>query len=1550
MDTGRVVMIRYEEDGVLRVGSGLQVGGHHVLTAAHVAQGTGHSVLIGPREFPAMILLRSPDPAVDLAVLDVPDAEDLEWLGFARVDRETVATIQGCVAVGFPAFTKDENGHRRREQVAGFIPTASGYTAVPGKGMKPGFLSLKATGPGIRDSLPGGDLEQSPWAGMSGAVVVSADNRILGVVRHHNRPEGAGTLALTPVGAIDLLPEPDQAAFWEALRVTDPDRLPLLPRGQPVEPLVGLAEPLAGNNELPLIENLDPYQLGATPSRYGRKNSFGQHDQYVPRTHENVDARVEAALEPGRMVLIVGPSKAGKTRTAFHAMLARWPQAALLGPTPPALASLARHPRLANSSDPLIVWLDDLQRYLTGVPEPLTPALLTSLLARNGPTMVIATLRTEERTRLVRDTGELTRDARRVLEEATQVKLGPTSDHLEEQVAARAFYPDEDLSVFGLAEQLAGAPALLEQYLDARHTAPVVHAIILTAVDWVRVGIPWPVPEMDLSALALQTLEAKFGIIISPKKIRKKIAEVATPPVGAGRVAALATMLLPDRSSGYLPFSYLVASDDGQGGEPRPIPEEFWSRALERVDPYDAFSIGFAAYERNDSNVAIYAFKLAADSGNIAAMVNLGVLLTNLEPPDPVGARTWYEKAADAGDTAAMNNIGVLLANLEPPDPVGARTWYEKAADAGNTAAMNNIGVLLANLEPPDPVGARAWWEKAADAGNTDAMNNIGLLLANLEPPDPVGARAWYEKAADAGNTAAMNNIGGLLANLEPPDPVGARAWYEKAANAGNTDAMNNLGLLLANLEPPDPVGARAWYEKAANAGNTAAMNNLGILLAGLEPPDPVGARAWYEKAANAGITAAMNNLGLLLEGLEPPDPVGARAWYEKAANAGITAAMNNLGLLLEGLEPPDPVGARAWYEKAANAGDTAAMNNLGILLEGLEPPDPVGARAWYEKAANAGNTAAMNNLGILLTGLEPPDPVGARAWYEKAGDVGNTDAMNNLGVLLEGLEPPDPVGARAWYEKAGDAGNTAAMVNLGVLLAGLEPPDPVGARAWYEKAGDAGNTDAMVNLGVLLAGMDPPDPVGARAWWEKAGDAGDTDAMVNLGVLLAGMDPPDPVGARAWWEKAGDAGNTDAMVRLGVLLAGMDPPDPVGALAWWEKAGDAGNTDAMVNLGVLLADLDPPDRAGARAWWEKAANAGNTDAMVRLGVLLQGMDPPDPVGALAWWEKAANAGNTVAMYNIGVLLADLDPPDRAGARAWYEKAANAGNTDAMNNLGFLLEEMDPPDRAGARAWWEKAANAGNTEAMNNLGFLLANLEPPDPVGARAWYEKAANAGNTEAMNNIGILLTNLEPPDRAGARAWYEKAANAGAADAMNNIGILLTNLEPPDRSGARTWFERAAKAGSTDALYSLGYLMADHPGRLDIDKLRARWQKVIDAGPDDVSDETVLLTLLGLAAVEALIGESARAGELLDLAKQHGALSAEAYKDVLSPKLLVRESAVLVLSNLPEDSDALNFLGVANYLAGEEVKANHYWLRSVQLDDVIAPLLLRIAEIPPS
>ena len=230
LTTERAVLIRYTRDGKTWRGSGLRVAGRFVLTADHCANGTDHRVVVGGREHEAMVHVRSGHSAVDLAVLEVPTLAELEAVGCARVDRTVVDEVRGCRALGFPVW-KDGSGGPRLAQVDGDVPTAEGVDPRASADVIPP-ISLKITNQQIRERpVPEGDLDRpgSPWAGMSGAVVATGEDLVVGVVRGHSPGEGVGSLTLTPLEAITALPAERAARFSAALQVPDVAAWPMVP-------------------------------------------------------------------------------------------------------------------------------------------------------------------------------------------------------------------------------------------------------------------------------------------------------------------------------------------------------------------------------------------------------------------------------------------------------------------------------------------------------------------------------------------------------------------------------------------------------------------------------------------------------------------------------------------------------------------------------------------------------------------------------------------------------------------------------------------------------------------------------------------------------------------------------------------------------------------------------------------------------------------------------------------------------------------------------------------------------------------------------------------------------------------------------------------------------------------------------------------------------------------------------------------------------------------------------------------------------------------------
>ncbi|MFD3510074.1 tetratricopeptide repeat protein [Nocardia sp. NPDC058666] len=515
--------------------------------------------------------------------------------------------------------------------------------------------------------------------------------------------------------------------------------------------------------DFPIVGKLDPYVLGATSTAYGRVGQCGQSDPYLPRTGDQVDSRLESALALGQLVLLVGPSKAGKTRTMFEVVRRGLSDARVVVPLPGAIVQLAKHPRISDSSDPLVIWLDDLQRFVTH-DAPLTPKLLRRLLSRKGRTVVVSTLRTTERDRLRADAGELNRETRLLLEQSCEISLDHSSADETERSNAAALYPEERLAVHGIGEVLAGARELLQRYDDARDSDGVVqHAVIRTVIDWARVGRPEPIPESLLAELVPRTLlEIRPDLDVTDNDVVAAIMAARKPPAGVGRIAPILRSATGD-ARGYRPFDYLLAADDGQSRKPRSISDFMWQVAVQSEDSGTVLAVGITAYQRGNTSASAQAIRRAADLGLPLAINNLGAIS---EQAGEVGeAEQYYRDAAATGLHLAMNNLASLL--LRRGDTDEAMRWYRSAADCGDPLAATTLGGLAETRG--DLIEAAEWYQRAADGDYPPAINAIGSLLDVTG--DGHQAEEYFRQAASAGNLAAICNLALMHERRKEPVP-----------------------------------------------------------------------------------------------------------------------------------------------------------------------------------------------------------------------------------------------------------------------------------------------------------------------------------------------------------------------------------------------------------------------------------------------------------------------------------------------------------------------------------------------------------------------------------------------------------------------------------------------------------------------------------------------------------------------------------------------------------------------------------------------------------
>jgi hypothetical protein len=183
---------------------------------------------------------------------------------------------------------------------------------------------------------------------------------------------------------------------------------------------------------MPAAAEADPFMLGVFRAGVPAEDGIGP---YVPRS---VDEPLEKALAKDGFVLLIGVARAGKSRSAYEALLRRLPDQKLLVPYGgEALPSIVGDPALR--SEGAVWWLDDLGRFLPSLDGPSLDELL------NGGHVVVASVRAETWEALLKADGDAGEQARNLLAGAFTVHMA--AEHTPEELAEAArLYPDLDLS------------------------------------------------------------------------------------------------------------------------------------------------------------------------------------------------------------------------------------------------------------------------------------------------------------------------------------------------------------------------------------------------------------------------------------------------------------------------------------------------------------------------------------------------------------------------------------------------------------------------------------------------------------------------------------------------------------------------------------------------------------------------------------------------------------------------------------------------------------------------------------------------------------------------------------------------------------------------------------------------------------------------------------------------------------------------------------------------------------------------------------------------
>lgn len=769
-------------------------------------------------------------------------------------------------------------------------------------------------------------------------------------------------------------------------------------------------------------------------------------------------------------------------------------------------------------------------------------------------------------------------------------------------------------------------------------------------------------------------------------------------------------------------------------------------------------------------------------------------------------AHALWEKAAELGEGAAMMNLGVLYQDGSgvPKDNARALAWFEKAAKyntpdaAASVESMKSVilvdeGVVAYRNKNYDE--ARSAWEKAATQGRSVAMFNLGVMEEQLL--NYALAINWYEKAAKAGYPEAPAAVARLqaLTVLDYADDEFDEGRYDSAlksytqhAQNGNVKAMKAIAAMYENGNgmTADKTQAIAWYKKASDKGDIEAMDAV-QRLEGTSAPEAL-AQAENDRQQ------LRDRINGIASAAPAPAPANAKNKEKTLRKHSPWTYDQLLAALKEGADHNALAAAirqdkldKLYALDIARLGNTpegrsiedfSALNT--VLLEHAIP----GAGAWTYELAKSNVEARRKVTGRNPTIVDSPE-LRARV---AAGDVA---ALFQLIVLVKEKDPA--LGAVPTV--------TREELSRKLIEANYAPG------FWYVADTYRNNVDKTKN-----------DPVLEAEYVRKSAEAGDPRGMRALGMLF--IAPGDKAVATNYAEAEYWLIEAAARAPEGTMEELYENPGrdvaffysysiPHGGPVAWPVHGTEDHllrwARELLRRGGKLADvahvnLDSAERDPSTkdARKKMAALAPEGPALTEADVLKL--------------DAAAKAGDAGAALKLGEALAGGRGVRQHDARGvtYYQLAAAKGSVKAMRALAYHYENGFGVKKDGAQrvAWLEKAGAAGDASAWREAADLHHYTYndtgiKTDYAHALADYEKAIALGDAASLYSVALMheYGRGVPKDMGKAEAFIIKAAEKNHVEAWIRLAGMAS--EKGDHKTAIVWYQKAIAAGHENARF---------------------------------------------------------------------------------------------------------------------------------------------------
>lgn len=1053
-----------------------------------------------------------------------------------------------------------------------------------------------------------------------------------------------------------------------------------------VHPAIDLLQPAACGAAASLAARSQPtgWRRLLLRPRHGGPNGALALDPDLPTfvdRDKSPDIRdwMRQARETGGFLLLVGDSCVGKTRLLYEAARE------VLGDFEVLVPDLGGGDLINGIAEAtfrlprLIVWLDELQRfldgpYLTSGSTPITATTVRHLLDATTPVIIVGTLWPEYVTRLRAtepDQQQPTQHDRqqprypKAFDILVDRRLHEITLHTfsaeERRAADRLKSEDPRLAKaladpdYNVTEVLAGARELVRRYEQATEEQ---QAILHAAIDARRLGIQAPLTEQLLAAAAqgyLTTVHPDntwFPTTLTELIIKERPQDRATAP--------LIPEVDPDGDKrtvlGYTVADYLLQRLTRHRRSTR-LSAVTWRALIDHIgdtdDADDRIRLTLSADHRLLYCYAEPLYRHFAHAGDTYAAGRLVDLLVNRKgPADEMAA--VFQILIDAGASyggkggyvvARLDKQGrrevvmaVLQAWTDAGDKRAAEKWAELLIEQDRTDQAVPIARILVDIGR-DYHAERyaAWWYRLIEQDRTDEAMTV--LRAFTDAGGKDAANQLANELAEHFRTHVVKSFKSLFGRSEEHIVEG---WFDRLIEQERTDEATTVLRALVD------------------AGGWRAADLLADVLAKQRNIEELRTRADADKKLDLIFRKFDPRLADLLAEHGDIDELRARA------DTGSSPAAFRLADLLVDHGDIEELRARA------DTGDEAAGTRLADLLidrgdiEGLiaraDTGDKYAAEKWAELLINQDRIDEAIPIMRTLA-----DSTGWHAdWLVSLlREQGNFEEAITL--LRAQADTGDRWAAADWAKLLIEQDRTDQAISIVKAL--VDTNQQYILNKWRNRLAEQGRTDqaltvlrALADTGDNLAADRLVETLLAQNRTEDAIDVlraradGDTTGNVTyrLAQLLVQQDHLDELQDRA------DAGDINAAGRLADLLEEQGCIEELrhrAAIHEWDWCAKG----SLVTLLVKQGRIDE---------LQHRADAGQDYAAIRLADLLAKQGHIDQL------RDRADAGDSRAAERLTDLLAQNGRIDDL----WHE--VYAGTPDAGKHLIDLLDRVGETERA----------------------------------------------------------------------------------------------------------------------------------------------------------------------------------------------------------------------------------------------------------------------------